>query len=81
MQRVPVIDKNGKPLMPTKASRARRMVRDGKAIGRFNKLRIYYVQQEPDHQLRVLLERGLSYLTFVWANQDGFLNCLFANQI
>ncbi len=44
MQRVPVIDKDGKPLMPTKASRARRMVRDGKAIGKRNKLNIYYIQ-------------------------------------
>ena len=44
MQRVPVIDKNGIPLMPTKASRARRMVRDGKALGKRNKLDIYYIQ-------------------------------------
>ncbi len=29
MQRVPVISPEGKPLMPTKASRARRMLRDG----------------------------------------------------
>lgn len=44
MQRVPVIDKDGIPLMPTKASRARRMVRDGKATGKRNKLGIYYIQ-------------------------------------
>lgn len=44
MQRVPVIDKDGIPLMPTKASRARRMVRDGKAVGKRNKLGIYYIQ-------------------------------------
>lgn len=44
MQRVPVIDKDGTPLMPTKASRARRMVRDGKAAGKRNKLGIYYIQ-------------------------------------
>ena len=44
MQRVPVADKDGTPLMPTKASRARRMVRDGKAIGKRNKLGIYYIQ-------------------------------------
>ncbi len=30
--------------MPTKASRARRMVRDGKAVGKRNKLGIYYIQ-------------------------------------
>jgi hypothetical protein len=44
MQRVPVIDKDGLPLMPCKASRARRMVRDGKASGKRNKLGIYYIQ-------------------------------------
>ncbi len=42
--RVPVIDKNGKPLMPTKPSRARKMVRDGKAGGKRNQLGIYYIQ-------------------------------------
>ena len=30
-QRVPVVDKDGISLMPTKASRARKWVRDGKA--------------------------------------------------
>ena len=45
MQRVPVVDKDGTPLMPTKASRARRMVRDGKAVGKRNKIGIYYIQQ------------------------------------
>ena len=44
MQRVPVVDKNNVPLMPTKCSRARRMVRDGKAVGKWSKLGIYYVQ-------------------------------------
>lgn len=47
-KRVPVIDKNGNPLMPTKASRCRRMVRDGKAVGKFNKLGIYYIQLTDD---------------------------------
>ncbi|QSJ15691.1 RRXRR domain-containing protein [Nostoc sp. UHCC 0702] len=44
MQRVPVISKSNSPLMPTKASRARRWVNVGKAIGKFNKLGIFYVQ-------------------------------------
>lgn len=44
MIRVPVISPEGKPLMPTKASRARKWVRDGKAVGKFNDLGIYYVQ-------------------------------------
>jgi RRXRR protein len=44
MQRVPVISKNNLPLMPTKSSRARRWIKEGKAIGKFNKLGIFYVQ-------------------------------------
>lgn len=44
MQRVPVIDQNNQPLMPTKPSRARRWVKEGKAIGKFNDLGIFYVQ-------------------------------------
>ena len=44
MQRVPVIDSEGTTLMPCKASRARRMVRDGKAVSKRNKLGIYYIQ-------------------------------------
>ena len=31
MQRVPILDQNGKPLMPTKSSRARRWFKEGKA--------------------------------------------------
>lgn len=44
MQRVPVIDSNARPLMPTKPSRARRWLEEGKAIGKFNDLGIFYVQ-------------------------------------
>ncbi|EDX82534.1 hypothetical protein S7335_1238 [Synechococcus sp. PCC 7335] len=42
--RVPVVDNNDKPLMPTKASRARRMVRDGKAIGQWSDLGVWYIK-------------------------------------
>jgi hypothetical protein len=38
MERVPVISKDGKPIMPTKSSRARRGIKKGKAIGKFNDL-------------------------------------------
>ncbi len=44
MQRVPVVSKDGKPLMPTKPSKARKLVRDGLAIGKWNKLNQYYIQ-------------------------------------
>lgn len=44
MNRVPVIAKDGQALMPTKPSKARRLVRDSHAIGKFNQLGIYYIQ-------------------------------------
>lgn len=42
--RVPVRNPDGSPAMPTKASRARRWVKDGKAVGKWNDLEVYYVQ-------------------------------------
>ena len=42
MIRVAVVNPDGMPAMPCKASRARRLVRDGKAVGNRNKLGIYY---------------------------------------
>lgn len=44
MYRVPVISKNGKPLMPTKASRARRWLKEGKAVIYKNDLHSFAVQ-------------------------------------
>lgn len=47
--RLPVLNPDGSAAMPTKASRARRWILDGKAVGKWNDLGIYYVQliQEP----------------------------------
>ena len=42
--RVPVVDSNNKALMPTKPSRARRWIKEGKAIGKWSKLGVFYVQ-------------------------------------
>lgn len=42
--RVPVLDPQGKPLMPTKPSLARRWLRDGKAVVVHNKLNIFAIQ-------------------------------------
>lgn len=44
MQRVPVISKEGLPLMPTKPSRARRWLKSGKAIIWKNKLNVFAIQ-------------------------------------
>lgn len=42
--RVPVVDINNKALMPTKPGRARKWINQGKAIGKWSKLGIFYVQ-------------------------------------
>lgn len=44
MQRVAVVSAEGKPLMPTKPSKARKLVRDAQAIGKWDKLNQYYIQ-------------------------------------
>lgn len=44
MIRVPVIGQDKKPLMPTKSSRARRWIKEGKAVGKWSDVGIYYVQ-------------------------------------
>jgi hypothetical protein len=68
--RVPVQNPDGSAAMPTTASRARRWVRDGKAVGEWNDLGIYYVRliQEPsgtEVQLIVCgVDPGKSYSGF-----------------
>ena len=42
--RIPVVNPDGSAAMPTLASRARRWMKNGKAIGKWNDLGIYYVQ-------------------------------------
>ncbi|WP_414585822.1 RRXRR domain-containing protein [Scytonema sp. PCC 10023] len=42
--RIPVVSKDGKPLMPTTPSRARKWLKEGKAIPGWSKLGLFYVQ-------------------------------------
>lgn len=42
--RVPVQNPDGSPAMPTKPSRARRMVKDGLAVGKWSNLGVYCIQ-------------------------------------
>lgn len=44
VKRVPVVDARGIPLMPTTPVRARLMLKKGKAVARWNKLGIFYIQ-------------------------------------
>lgn len=45
VHRVPVVSKSGKPLMPCFPSRARKLIKSGKAIPKRNKLGIFYINQ------------------------------------
>ena len=42
--RIPVVDKNNQPLMPTTPARARKWVESGKAVKRWSKCGQFYVQ-------------------------------------
>lgn len=53
--RVPVVDQNGTPLMPCKPAKARKLIEGGQAIGKWNKLGVFYIQlkyvvEKPDNQ-------------------------------
>jgi hypothetical protein len=66
MIRVPVVSQNGKPLMPTKSSRARKWVKEGKAVGLWSDVGIYYVQlvkptDEETQPVVVGVDPGKSY--------------------
>ncbi len=67
MQRVPVLSPEGKPLMPTKASRARRWLKEGKAKVAYNDLGVFCVQllQDPSGEetqpIAVGLDPGKHY--------------------
>lgn len=66
MIRVPVVSCDNKPLMPTKSSRARKWVKQGKAVGRWSDVGIYYVQilepsDEETQPVVVGVDPGKSY--------------------
>ncbi len=50
ISRVPVQSKSGKTLMPCKPTKARKLLRDGKAISKWSKLGIFYIQLDFDPQ-------------------------------
>ncbi|MFQ6071400.1 MAG: RRXRR domain-containing protein [Methanosarcinales archaeon] len=65
--RVPVVSKEGLPLMPTKASRARKWIKEGKAIKRWSKTGLFYVQLQVEpsdtklQEVVLALDPGSSY--------------------
>lgn len=58
MMRVPVVDSKGRPLMPCHSARARLLMKQGKALPKWNKLGIFYIQLtyevKPNNQVLVL---------------------------
>ncbi|MBC7113663.1 MAG: RRXRR domain-containing protein [Candidatus Methanomethyliales bacterium] len=80
--RIPVVDAEGKPLMPCTPVRARLLLKKGKALARWNKLGIFYLQLkyavEPKNQMLVVgVDPGSRYeaLSVVGA-RDTVLNIM-----
>jgi hypothetical protein len=46
--RVPVVSVDGKPLMPCKPSKARKLIRGGQAVGKWSRLGVFYIQMTRD---------------------------------
>lgn len=61
MLRVPVVSPDGKPLMPTKPSRARRWIRDGLAVKKWSDLGVFYVQLIQQSSGRKTAKKGLGF--------------------
>jgi hypothetical protein len=65
--RVPVISPEAKPLMPTTPARARKWIKSGKAVGKRNKVGVFYVQllREPSdyrtQEIVVGTDRGKAF--------------------
>jgi RRXRR protein len=80
--RTPVVDQRGVPLMPCHPAKARRLLGQGKAQARWNKLGLFYIQlgweQEPDNQpLAVGIDPGATYEGYaVVGSQDTVLNLM-----
>jgi len=89
VKRVPVVDAGGIPLMPTTPARARRMLKEGKAVARWNKLSIFYIQlkhnvdpmrkevQERTQPIAVSVDPGASFAGLsVVGVKDTILNIM-----
>ncbi len=71
MQRIPVVDSNHQPLMPTTSARARKWIEAGIAIKRWSDCGQFYVQltQEPSgrstQEIVIGVDPGKNYPSFV----------------
>ena len=81
--RVPVVDLAGKQLMPCQPSKARKLMRDRQAIGKYNKLGIFYIQlqyevlQPNNQRLAIGIDPGSSFEGYsVVGEKDTVLNMM-----
>lgn len=81
--RVPVVDSQGKPVMPCQPAKARHLLKSGQAKPRRDKLGIFYIQliyviEQPNNQSLVIgIDPGSSYEGYsVVGNQDTVLNIM-----
>ena len=80
--RVPVVDFDGKPLMPTTPARVRLLLKAGKAVARWNKLGVFYIQlktaKQPNNQpLAIGVDPGSKFEAIsVVGTKDTVLNVM-----
>lgn len=81
--RIPVVDQDGKPLMPCIPPKARRLIKAGQAKPRWSKLGIFYIQltytvEQPNNQTLVVgVDPGSSFEGYsVVGVQDTVLNIM-----
>ena len=76
--RVPVVSVDGKPLMPTTPAKARKMIRDGVAVGKFNKLGMFYVQMlipvgDKTQDVSLAVDPGSKYDGYAVGTSEGVI--------
>lgn len=72
ISRVPVISKNGKPLMPCKPTKARKLLRDEKAVSKWSRLGVFYIQLTFDPQSELNKNQRVVVGIDPGSNFDGY---------
>lgn len=76
--RVPVVSKDGKPLMPCKPSKARKLLNQDKAIPRWSKLGIFYIQLVIEIKSEYNINQNFILASDPGSKFDGFaLGCKY----
>lgn len=75
--RIPVVSKDGKPLMPTTPAKARKLIKGGVAIGRHNKLGMFYIQMLREvgtktQPLKMAVDYGSKMAVDYGSKYDGY---------